>query len=93
MGYWDTCPDAIGEDFHTTQKAYWKTGDIKTVPIYIPFNQVNISTGRGYWEDMKARFWQAERHARGVADVAYNFKMIFNNPFKIKHLLVFYLVL
>ena len=93
MGFWDTCPDAIGEDFHTTQKAYWKTGDITTVPIYVPFNQVNISTGRGYWEDMKARFWQAERHARGVADVAYNMKMIFNNPFRIKHLLVFYLVL
>ena len=25
IGFWDTCPDAIGEDFHTTQKAYWKT--------------------------------------------------------------------
>lgn len=26
FGFWDTCPDAIGEDFHTTQKAFWKTG-------------------------------------------------------------------
>ena len=26
IGYWDTCADAIGEDFHTTQKAFWKTG-------------------------------------------------------------------
>ena len=26
IGYWDTCADAIGEDFHTTQKAYWKSG-------------------------------------------------------------------
>jgi hypothetical protein len=25
IGFWDTCADAIGEDFHTTQKAYWKT--------------------------------------------------------------------
>jgi hypothetical protein len=25
IGYWDTCADAIGEDFHTTQKAVWKT--------------------------------------------------------------------
>ena len=25
IGFWDTCIDAIGEDFHTTQKAYWKT--------------------------------------------------------------------
>ena len=49
IGFWDTCADAIGEDFHTTQKAYWKTdGEIFTVPIYAPFNQVNISTGKGY---------------------------------------------
>lgn len=60
IGFWDTCADAIGEDFHTTLKAYWKTqGDMKTCPIYTPFNQVNIATGNGYWEDCKARFWQA----------------------------------
>ena len=22
--WWDTCADAIGEDFHTCQKCYWK---------------------------------------------------------------------
>jgi len=60
IGFWDTCPDAIGEDFHTTQKAFWKTGgDIVCVPIYAPFNQVNICTGNGYVEDVLARFWQA----------------------------------
>lgn len=60
VGFWDTCADAIGEDFHTCQKVYWKTnGDMKTVPIYVPFNQVNISTGGGYIEDVIARFWQA----------------------------------
>ena len=32
---------------------------------------------------MKARFWQAERHAKGVADVAYNMKMLFNQPFRL----------
>ena len=26
VGFWDTCPDAIGEDYHTTQKAFWKSG-------------------------------------------------------------------
>lgn len=25
IGFWDTCADAIGEDFHQTQKAFWKT--------------------------------------------------------------------
>ena len=59
IGFWDTCSDAIGEDMHTTLKAYWKTsGNIKTIPIYVPFNQVNILTGNGYWEDVKAKFWQ-----------------------------------
>ena len=45
IGFWDTCVDAIGGDFHITQKAYWKTGgEIITVPIYTPFNQINIAT-------------------------------------------------
>jgi hypothetical protein len=53
MGFWDTCPDAIGEDFHTTQKAFWKTkGELVSIPIYVPFNQVNVQTGNGYWSDV-----------------------------------------
>lgn len=94
IGYWDTCPDAIGEDFHTTQKAYWKTGgEIITVPIYAPFNQVNIATGNGYIEDVKARFWQAERHAQGCADVAYEFKMLFNSKFRLMNIAIWYQIL
>jgi hypothetical protein len=53
IGFWDTCADAIGEDFHTTQKAFWKTGgELITVPIYTPFNQLNIQTGQSYWADI-----------------------------------------
>lgn len=60
IGFWDTCADAIGEDFHTMMKALWKTQmAVKGRPIYVPFNQVNISTGNGYCADVKARFWQA----------------------------------
>ncbi len=45
VGFWDTCADAIGEYFHTCQKIFWKTnGEAKTIPIYVPFNQVNVST-------------------------------------------------
>lgn len=72
IGYWDTCADAIGEDFHTMEKAFWKThGELITVPIYVAFNQVNLQSG-SYFGDIQARFWQAERHAQGVADVAYS---------------------
>lgn len=85
IGFWDTCPDAIGEDYHTAIKAFWKTnGDVRTVDIHVPFNQVNIQTGKGYWEDVAARFWQAERHARGCADAAYVLKMFFSKPFNLR---------
>lgn len=49
--------------------------------LHIPFNQVNVQTGNGYMEDVMARFWQAERHARGCADVAYSMKMLTTQPF------------
>lgn len=43
----DTCADAIGEDFHTTLKAYWKCqGDVESYPIYAAFNQINIKRER-----------------------------------------------
>ena len=43
IGWWDTCADAIGEDFHTSEKAFWKTqGKAKGIPIYTPFNQLNV---------------------------------------------------
>lgn len=47
IGFWDTCADAIGEDFHTCQKCHWKLLDesFVTVPIYVPFNQFSLSTG------------------------------------------------
>ena len=45
----------------------WKSnGKIKGIPIIAPFNQLNLSTGASYWEDIKARAHQAERHARVI---------------------------
>ena len=60
VGYWDTCGDAIGEDFHMTIKSFWKTkGNVYTEYIHLPFNQLNVQTGVSYFCDLKARFWQA----------------------------------
>jgi hypothetical protein len=43
IGFWDTVEAAIGEDMHMCLKAMFKTeGGVKTVPIYAPFNQLNI---------------------------------------------------
>ncbi len=42
------------------QKAHWKTsGKTRTVPIYVPANQMNIQTGNGYKADIIAKFWQS----------------------------------
>ena len=94
IGFWDTCPDAIGEDFHTTIKAFWKTkGAVKTVSVFTPFNQLNISTGRGYWADCSARFWQAERHGRGCADAAYCWNRLRNQGITRRTFLIMYQVI
>ncbi len=43
VGFWDTVEEAIGEDMHMCLKAMFKTnGEVKTVPIYTPFNHLNI---------------------------------------------------
>ena len=91
IGFWDTCPDAIGEDYHTALKAYYKTGgNVRTIPIYVPFNQVNICTGDGYVSDVMARFWQSERHIQGCADFPWSFRMLKQSKFRLKHLIIFY---
>ncbi len=39
---------------HMCLKAVFKThGDVKTVPIFAPFNQLNIQTGKGTFADIK----------------------------------------
>jgi hypothetical protein len=40
-----------------------------------------------------ARFWQAERHAQGSADLAYELKMLLTHKFEFNSLIVFYQVL
>ncbi len=59
VGFWDTVGEAIAEDFHMVLKAHFKTnGEVKGVAIYTPFNQLNVQTGKGYVEDVKAKFTQ-----------------------------------
>jgi hypothetical protein len=40
-----------------------------------------------------ARFWQAERHAQGVSDVAWEFKMLLTHKFALKNFVIFYQIL
>jgi hypothetical protein len=78
IGFWDTCADAIAEDYHFTLKAFWKNeGKIKSIPIYVATNQACLQTGEGYLKDMFGRLRQAQRHAYGSVDVSYSLKMLF----------------
>lgn len=64
IGFWDTCKYSKCEDGRIPCKAFWKTcGKTETVQIYIPFNQLNLITGKGYWADFVARVTQARRHS------------------------------
>lgn len=75
-------------------KAYFKTnGEVKGVPIYTPFNQLNIQTGNGYVEDVKAKFWQLERHGRALLDMGYCWLMFFRYSFNVRSLLVIFVVM
>ena len=93
IGFWDTCADAVAEDFHTGQKIYWKTGgDCILAPIYVPFNQLSLKVDGGFCKNFAAKFWQAERHTEGIEDVSYNLKMLFNKPFRFKNIIMTYFV-
>lgn len=73
IDFWDTCIFSMTEDMRIVSKSYWKTnGQIKTVPIITPFNQMSVSTGQGWMADLNARFTQAIRHALGQVEVSYN---------------------
>jgi len=81
VDYWDTNADSIAEDFHMFLKCFFKTdGAVRLEPIYVPFNMLNLDTGKGAWATFKARFVQAERHYRGVADLAYVLLQISRKP-------------
>lgn len=71
VGYWDTWPDAIGEDMHMFIKAFLRTNGAATLqPIHAPINMTHVA-GANWLRSLWARFLQAERHMRGIADTAY----------------------
>jgi len=71
IGFWDVWPDAIGEDMHMFIKAFFMTGGkARLLPLHIPINMRHVS-GDNYVKGLYARFLQAERHMRGIADTAY----------------------
>ncbi len=57
--FWDTCEDAVGEDFHMFHKTFWKTkGEVKGIPIFTAFNQLNVQVDDSIVSNLVAKFWQ-----------------------------------
>jgi hypothetical protein len=66
IGYWDTWPDAIGEDMHMFIKCFLRTnGATRLHPIHAPINMTHVQ-GEGYIKSLCARFYQV-RAAGGNA--------------------------
>lgn len=58
VGYWDTWPDAIGEDMHMFIKAFLRTnGATHLHPIHAPINMTHVQ-GPTYVRSLWARFMQ-----------------------------------
>jgi hypothetical protein len=69
VGFWDTGPDAIGEDMHMFTKCFLSTGgNLHVETIYSPASQLNVVGSRhgdgvtGWISDMSARYSQGMRH-------------------------------
>jgi hypothetical protein len=58
IGYWDTFPDAIGEDMHMFIKAFLRTnGATHLYPIHAPINMLHVQ-GPNWIMSLWARFLQ-----------------------------------
>lgn len=81
VGFWDTGPDAIGEDLHMYLKCYFKTrGLIRSVSVFSPASHCNVvhenwtphmSVLERWRLSSAARFMQACRHMWGMVDSGY----------------------
>lgn len=75
-------------------KSHFKTeGKVKFIPIFSPFNQLCVQTGKGKMADFKAKFTQIERHARVVSDIGYCVLMFVKNGFSLKSLYLVFAVI
>lgn len=66
IGYWDTWPDAIGEDMHMFIKAFLHThGATQLHPIHAPINMTHVQ-GTTWVRSLWARFLQVRGHHQPV---------------------------
>jgi len=69
VGYWDT--DIIPEDWHIFLQSFFaKKGRVLVTPIFLP-TSIDAPEGRTYFEALKNRYLQCQRHAWGATDIPY----------------------
>ena len=73
VGFWDKNGQALSEDMHTFSKVFWKTaGRVKCIPIFTPFNQLNLQQPGSYLSNVAGKWNQTLRHSYGIHEVSYN---------------------
>ncbi|MCD6226058.1 glycosyltransferase family 2 protein [bacterium] len=69
IGYWDT--DIIPEDWHLFLQAFFaKRGKVTVLPIFLP-TSIDAPEGKTFWEALRNRYLQCQRHAWGATDIPY----------------------
>ncbi len=69
IGYWDT--DIIPEDWHIFLQSFFSTkGKSLVSPIFTPVS-IDAPEGETYWQALKNRYLQCQRHAWGATDIPY----------------------
>lgn len=90
VGYWDT--DIIPEDWHIFLQAFFeKKGKVKVKPIFAPVS-IDAPEGKTYWEALKNRYLQCQRHAWGATDIPYAVQRALKDkeiPFLVKTLRIY----
>jgi hypothetical protein len=76
VNFWDTGPEAIGEDMHMYLKCFFSTnGRLIVKSIFSPISSCNIEGCgegvKGYFSGIFARYVQAKRHLWGSLDTGY----------------------
>ncbi len=78
VGYWDT--DIIPEDWHIFLQAFFaKKGKTIVEPIFLP-TSIDAPEGKTYFEALKNRYFQCQRHAWGATDIPYAITQAKNHP-------------
>jgi len=78
VGYWDT--DIIPEDWHLFLQCFFaKEGKVTVQPIFLP-TSIDAPEGKTFWEALKNRYLQCQRHAWGATDIPYAIAQAIQHP-------------